>query len=270
MPIFPNHVTFSATLIVRFPHSPMDNTLTIRPPVWALLLAVVIGGGFYVYGKTIETRDKMTPATISVSGEGKVSGTPDIGLLTLGVQTGRKTTAKEASASLSKSMNAVFDAVQKAGIDKKDITTEQFSLNPSYDWTTGTQTLKGYEATESLQVKVRNLDTISDVLGAATNAGANQAGDVSFTIDDPEKLRAQARSAAISQAKQKAQTLAQELGMSLGKITAFTEGGNVQPPVPIYRNEAMMAVGGAADKSAPLPSGQQDIVSDVTITYELQ
>jgi uncharacterized protein YggE len=176
--------------------------------VWALIAAVFIGGAFFVWGKTVETRDH-SPTTISVSGEGRVFTAPDIAELSFGVQTGRKATAKEALAMLKDRMNAAFDAVKKTGVEEKDIQTESFWLNPVYDWTQNQgQVFRGFEASQSLRVKVRDLDKVSDVLEAATGAGANQAGGVNFTVDEPETKRAEAREKAIAQAKEKAQTMA--------------------------------------------------------------
>ncbi len=246
--------------------------LKIRPPVWAILFVIVAGGFFYLGGKWIDAADH-TPTTISVSGEGKVFGAPDIASLSLGMTTGRKATSTDAMASLSKTMNAVLAAVKAAGVEDKDISTEQLSLNPSYDYTNGQQVLKGYEATQSLTVKVHNLDKVSTVLGAATSAGANQAGNVDFQIDNMDKIRSQAREQAIAQARGKAQTLAQDLGMRLGSIKGFTEDNGVTPPMP-YAAKAMDSAvgvgGGPVAVATPVPSGQQEVLSDVTITYDLK
>lgn len=242
----------------------------LRLPFGAILLAVLLGGGFFVLGKYVETRDR-TPVTIAVSGEGKVTASPDIAELTFGVQTGRKTTAKDAMTSLKKDMDAAFAAVKGAGVAEKDISTEQFFLSPAYDWENGKQVSRGFEAQETLRVKVRDLDKVSDVLSAATSAGANQAGNISFTIDDPQTLQAQAREKAITQAKEKAQKLAQDLGMRLGKIKGFAEGGGTVPPAPYARDMATSALGvGGGGGTVPLPAGQQEITEQVTLTYELQ
>jgi hypothetical protein len=242
----------------------------MRNITWTVILAVVIGGGFFLAGKYVESRDS-TPVTISVSGEGKVSAAPDIAQLTFGVQTGRKATAAEAMALLKEDMDNIMEAVKKAGIEEKDIATEQFYLNPEYDWDEGRQIPRGFQAQETLRVKVRDLDKVSAVLGAATAAGANQAGNVSYTIDDPEVLRAEAREEAIAQAKEKALALAKDLGMRLGKIKGFNEGGGVIPPMP-YARAAMetAAEDSAAGMAVPLPAGEQDVTAYVTLTYELK
>jgi uncharacterized protein YggE len=207
-----------------------SSTLTLRPPVWALIVAVIIGGCFYIYGKQLELRaPAVQPVIISVSADAKVSASPDIGLLSFGVQTGRQSTAKQAIDLLKKEMTAVIEATKKQGIEDKDITTDSFSLYPAFDYQDGRQIPRGFEARESLTVKVRDLDKTGDVLTAVTAAGANQVGDVTFSIDNPDQIRAQARTKAIEKAKAKALDLASSLGMSLGRMTGFNEDGYAPP-----------------------------------------
>ena len=250
----------------------MDSTQTIfvRPPVWAIFTAVLIAGCFYLGGKYVETRD-VTPSMISVSGEGKVTAKPDIAELSFGVSVTRAATSQVAMQKLTDQMTAIVAAVEKAGIPKSDVMTEQFSLNPSYDWSTGTQQLRGYDASQSLRVKVRDLAKTSDILGVATEAGANQAGNIQFTIDEPEVLRAQARTEAIADAKKKAQELAAALGMRLGELKGYSEGGGYAPAPMMYARGAMTDEDKAESASAPpLPEGEQDVLVNVTLTYELR
>ena len=249
-----------------------EHLVTVRPPVWALILAVIIAGSFYLAGKNME-RSSVETGTLTVSGEGKVSSPPTIAELSFGVQTGPQKTAKMAMDMLTEDMNAIIAAVKAQGIEDKDIRTQSLSMNPSYDWTSGRQILRGYEANQSLTVKVRDLDKSGDVLTAATNAGANQAGGVNFTIDEPEAVREEARKEAIAQAKEKAEKLADDLGATLGKLRSFSEGGDgMMPPMPYY-SRMEMGVGGAMDeaaKSVPVPTGEQEIRVTVSLTYELE
>ena len=171
-------------------------------------------------------------------------------------------------AQLTSKMKAVFDGVKKTGVDEKDISTEQLSASPVYDWSNGKQDLKGYQAAQSLRVKVRNLDNVSNVLDAAVGKGANQVGGVQFTMDDPELLRAQAREKAITDAKAKAVKLAEQLGTHLGKLKGYTEGGGVTPPYPIMMGA--MAKDSRAEYAPPVPAGEQDITITVTLSYEVE
>lgn len=241
-------------------------------PAQAMILAVVIGGGFYVYGKHVDRQPTtVSPGTISVTGEGKIAVSPDIAEMSFGVTTGVQTTAKAASDTVAADMQKILAAVKATGVLDKDITTESFQLSPSYDWTDGRQRLRGYEASQSLRVKVRDLDKVGDVLTAATDNGANQAGGVSFTLDNPEGKKDEARTEAIADAKKKAENLAKQLGQTLGDVQSFSEnGGGWYPPVMYAARTESYGVGGAMEDKAVLPSGEQDLTVTVNITYELR
>lgn len=257
----------TGAVVCRMAHME-DHRVFLRPPLWLpVVIAVLLGAG-YIGGKFVETRDRER-LTISVSGDGRVFVPPDIAELSFGVQTGRVETAKVAMEKLRKHMDAIFRAVKDHSVEEKDIRTEHFSLNPVYDWTEKGQVFRGFEASQSFQVKVRDLDQVDDVLTAATDSGANQAGGVQFTIDDPEKQRAEAREEAVTEAKEKAKLLAADLGKRLGKLRGFSEGGGgwVQPMMLMRAEKA--GVGGAVP-DLPLPAGEQEVNVQVTLTYELR
>lgn len=249
-----------------------EQRLFLRPPMWLPLIVVILAGGAYIAGKYVETRNQNV-VTISVQGEGKVTAAPDIASLSFGVQTGRQPTADGAMKMLTEDMTKIIDAVKKAGVEEKDITTQYLNLNPAYDWQDGKQVSRGFEATESLTVKVRDLDKISDVLDAAVKAGANQAGSVSFTIDDPKVLQAQARAKAITDAQAQAEVLAKNLGVTLGALQGFSENGNGMPPI-MYMDRAMSAkgIGGGGPEmvAPPIPAGDQDVIINVNMVYRVR
>ena len=233
-----------------------EKAIYLKPPVWLPIAVALIAGGLYVTGKYVETRH-MDQFAISVAGSGKVSAVPDIATLNFGVQTGRQKTAAEAMKMLTEKMTAILDALEETGVEEKDIRTQYLNLNPAYDWRDGKRVDKGFEATQSLIVQVRDLDKISDVLDAAVRAGANQAGSVGFTIDDPDVLREQARAEAIVDAKMKAMKLAKDLGVSLGSMQGFWEnqGGYGGGPI-MMRAEAMdtKAGGFGGPMAPPIPA----------------
>lgn len=238
--------------------------------MWLPIVVVLIGGAFYLSGKSMEIQaPRDVPMTISVAGDDKISAPPDIATLSFGFQTGRQTTSKAAIALLAKNMAAVIDAVKKSGVEEKDIATASFYLSPEYDYTTNGQIPHGFSASQSLTVKVRDLDKVGDVLTAATAAGANQAGSIDFSIDKPDVLKAQARAQAIEKAKAKAEVLAENLHMHIVRLTGFSEDGSYPVPRPMMMNEKAMDAGVAAP-SLQLPAGEQDIMSNVTLTYELR
>ena len=251
-------------------HPMQDHRIHLRPPVWLPLIVAVILGGSFIVGKQIEVAEHEDDVVISVTGEGKVSGAPDIALMNFGVQTGRVETANEATEMLAEKMTAIIDALAIYKIAEKDISTASVSLNPAYDWSDGKREDRGFEGQQTLNVKVRDLDVVGDVLTAATRAGANQVGQVSFTIDDPESLRSEARDEAIAQAKEKAKHLAKQLGKSLGEVRGFSESGR---PQPMYMRMEMDAVSEASIGGGPsmaIPAGEQDVRVTVTVSYELE
>ena len=234
------------------------------------ITVALVAGGMFLIGKYMEQQD-LSPVVVSVQGEGKMSAAPDIAQVQFGMQTGRVTTAEGAMAALAREMNSVIAAVKGEGIDEKDITTQNLSLRPAYDWKDGERIDRGFEASQNLLVKVRDVSKIGAVLTAATKSGANQAGGVSFTIDDPDELRAQARTEAIADAEAKAKILAEQLGKRVGALRSYSEDGGSMPPA-VYRmamNEAVGIGGGGGDGGVPVPSGEQEVRVTVSLSYEL-
>ena len=173
---------------------------------------------------------------------------------------------------LSKKMNAIVDVLDDQGIEEKNIRTQNLSLRPSYDYDEGRRIDRGFEASQNLSVKIRDLEKISSVIGAVVSKGSNQIGGVNFTIDDPEFLRENAREKAIEKAREKAKVLASQLGMSLGKVKGYSEGGGIPPPtIPMMRSMAVNIEKKVDELSLPpVPTGEQEILVQVTIKYELQ
>lgn len=205
--------------------------------------------------------------TIPFSGEGKAFAVPDLAQVALSVVSDNFD-LKQAQTDNTKKMNAVLAMLDSQSIAKADRQTSQYSIAPQYDWTQNGQRFKGYEVSQTVEVKIRDFSKISAILAGAVSAGANQVGGLSFTVENKDAVQAEARDKAIKEAKAKAQTLSQQLGIHLGAIVDFSEGGNVPMPRPLYAAD-MMAKGG----SAPAPqieSGQNEFDSNVTITYQIQ
>jgi uncharacterized protein YggE len=239
------------------------------------LAAVVIAGLFFIAGQYILSQPQRTEKEIAanreitVDGTGKVTAQPNIAQITVGVQTGTQSSATAAMNLLTQKFNAVVASVKSQGIKDEDINTTNFSVNPSYDYSNGQQTLKGFEATESITIKVRKLDSVGTVISQATSQGANQVGGINFTVDDPNALQLAAQQNAIKDAKSKAEQLTKTLGVGLGRVKSFnTTSNNV--PRPFEMNSLSAPVAKDAGGAAPeVPVGSQDITSSVTITYEL-
>lgn len=239
-----------------------------------ILLAVVIGGLFYTLGQYVASepqrvqKEAGAERTIVVQGEGEVQAVPDVARITLGVQTNVMASAQGAIKSLTGKFTAVVEAVKQGGVDDKDIKTTNLTVRPQYDYRDGRRTLRGFAASESVEITIRDLDKISDVIGKTVMEGVNQVGDISFEIDEPDSLQQEAQELAIKKARENAKQLAKALGVRLGNVKTFTESsqGNNQP---VFR-EAMMAVEDNGVEGPPVEAGSQEVVSKVTITYEIK
>ncbi len=216
--------------------------------------------------------------TINVTGEGEVFAVPDTATFSATVQETAKDvkTAQDAAA---KKNNAIIAYLKGAGIDEKDIQTTDYSIYPQYEYQQitcvaypcppGKQTLTGYQVSETLTVKVRDAKKAGDLLSGVGSRGATNVSGLSFTIDDQKGLEAQARDKAIKDADEKAEVLAESLGVRLVRIVGFSEGGGER----IYYAKTMALGMGGDSAAAPSPeiaTGQNKIVSNVSITYEIQ
>lgn len=207
-----------------------------------------------------------TTNTVSFSGTGKVLAKPDVAIIDLSIVT-EATTSKAAQDSNSTKSTSVVDFLKGQNIDDKDIKTTGYNIYPQYDYTNGRSVLRGYQVSETIEVKVRDLTKTDSVLAGVVTAGANQIGQLQLTIDDPEALKAQAREAAIKDAKAKADILKSELGIRLGHIVNFMEDNLGTPPIMYARSAVGMGGGGPAPEIA---TGQNEISVNVTITYQIR
>lgn len=206
--------------------------------------------------------------TIAIFGEGKITAIPDIATVDVGLTT-EKPDVKTAQAENTKKMNSMIAQLKGFGVDAKDIQTSYYNIYPQYDWPNGKQVLRGYQVSQGVTVKIRDLGKIGDILAAVGEGGANQVSGLSFNIDDPEALRQEARIKALDNAKEKAEALAKVAGVSLGKIVSFSEYS--ASPVPLYKSVDSLGMGGGGVAAAPtVESGSMDIVVDVTVSYEIK
>jgi uncharacterized protein YggE len=210
--------------------------------------------------------------TISVSGEGKVVGIPDIAAIDLGT-TVEKPTVAAAQQENTRIMNNLDDYLKSVGVDPKDVQTTSYDVTPNYDWTNGVQKLRSYSVTQNVHVKVRDLSKVGAIIGQAGTLGANEIGGIQFTIDNPDALTAQARDMAIADAQAKAAEIGKTAHIRIVRIVSYDEtNGGVVPPSPVTFGAMNLGMGGAPSAAlAPaVETGSNDIVVDVTLTYEIQ
>lgn len=243
------------------------------------LLGVVAALGAYTY-VTLKQSDYLYtgPTTISISGEGEVMAIPDIGKFSFTVtESGADAvTALEASGT---KINKVIADLKDAGVEEKDIKTENYNLYPKFKYENqlctpgsfcgGEQVPDGFEVSQSISVKVRDLDKSGEIVSLVGAQVTNVSG-LQFTIDDDSVLQNEARSLAIVDAKAKAETLAKDLEVTLDKMVGFYED-EFYAPSPYNRSaDITMAFSEAKFEGPDLPLGENKTISKVTLTYRIK
>ncbi|HEX9070417.1 MAG TPA: SIMPL domain-containing protein [Pseudolabrys sp.] len=197
---------------------------------------------------------------VTVTGEATVAVAPDTAMIRLGVGTQEKT-AREASEANARQMTAVLAAIKDTGVADRDIQTSRLSLQPQYDPNkSGTARLTGFQASNQVTVRIRDIDKLPTVLDRAITAGANEMSGIEFVVSEQSKLLDQARDDAIADARRKAELYAKAAGAKLGRVVSITEEGSAPPPRPI---QALRA------GAVPIAPGEQTLKAIVTVSYEL-
>ena len=200
--------------------------------------------------------------TISVSASAKVSLTPDVARVSLGV-TITKPTVKAARAAAAAAMTSVLAAVKSLGIADSDIQTVGLSLSPQY--ATGSSTkIVGYTVGNQIQVTVRDLDKADDVVDTAVAKGATDMNGISFDIADPAKALNDARVKAIAEAQVSAAAMASAAHVTLGAVVSITD---TSPASPVYYGALLRS---AADAATPIQAGSQDVSATVTVVFAIR
>ncbi|MCR4405583.1 MAG: SIMPL domain-containing protein [Anaerolineae bacterium] len=238
-----------------------------RKMIFVSVSLVALLGALALAGCAIPStanNEEPQPHTITVNGNGVAYGTPDIATAQIGVQVRDQDPVKAVDNSTDK-MHAIMAALKELGIEEKDIQTTNFSVYAQQDYDPKTGQPKDtftYVADNTLTVTIRDLSKVGQALGEAVKAGANNIYGVSFSVDDPAKLEAEARDKAMADAKVRAEQLAKAAGVTLDvpmNITEYISG----PVYPVMREAAVRMGGG----EVPVSSGQIQISLQVSVTY---
>ncbi len=250
--------------------------------LFLIVLVIFVGAlGFNEIQRSqfVGTTEKQT-ASIQVSGEGEVSAKPDLATVDLTVKNEAEEVGQAQQQNTEK-VNAVTQFLKDQGVKEKDIKTSNYSLRPRYEFREtsggaevlrkreGKRVLVGYEVTNTLEVKIRNLDKVGEIVDGAVNAGANQVSSLRFTVENDQKVLREARQQAIKEAKSKARRLASDLGVSLVRIVNFSESGSDRPILHAER-AAMDAAAGDARATPEIQPGQNELKVNVNLTYEIK
>jgi uncharacterized protein len=223
-----------------------------------------------VFAATVGTQAQQLPSPperrVIVIGEGSVSVAPDYAQLRSGVITTAKT-AKEATDANSKLMAAITAALLSAGIEQKDIQTARFSVQPVYVRQQNVAPkLSGFTVSNQVNVTIRQIDKVGEILDRLLTTGATDVGEVEFLHADPGKVLDQAREAAIADARRKAELYAHASGLSLGGVTLITEDSGYAAPGQM----AAVRVSGGMGAPVPIAAGEDTLRVRITVGFELQ
>lgn len=273
----------------------------IKNIVWIAVALAVLAIGYsaisYVdsYGKSIQPSSFRS---FSVTGEGKAIAIPDIAEFSFTVITEGGKDVSSLQADNTVKVNKAIAFIKSEGVEDKDIKTSYYNVDPRYQtyqcqnppvYGTASQSagsapvsapsvqpcpppsIVGYTITQSVDVKVRDFSKTGDIMSGVVTNGANEIGTLSFSIDDPTKVRNEARAQAITKAKEQAQSVAQAAGFSVGRLLSVSEGYN---PYPVY-NYLAPAAAGAVSKSEAAPApviqpGSEEIDVTVSMQYEIE
>lgn len=237
----------------------------------ALLLAAAcstVSIGSPAASQIVTPAPVMEGARLDIVATGESRQVPDIAVINAGVVT----EAPSAAAALSgnnRRMQAVFRALDAAGIEERDIQTASINLNARYDYSDRSEPrLLGYTASNQLTVRFREIARAGAIIDALVAQGVNQINGPSLQIDEPRAAMDEARRDAIAKARQRAELYAAAAGMRVVRIVAISEAGAARPPVALAGRAMAMDV----NESAPLQiaAGEQRLTANISVTFELQ
>lgn len=245
-----------------------------------LLMAIIALGSYATLNfKQTESMYPM-PANISVMGEGEANAVPNVGQFSFSVMADGETATVAQEASAAK-INEILAYLKEQGVEEKDVKTEGYYLNPKYTYDQRPCTFNfcppsdpiadGFEVSQTVAVKVRDTGKSGGLISGVGDKGATNISGLNFIVDDTNAVKAEARTKAIADAKQKAEKLAANLGVTLVRITSYYENEGYYPPMPYMTEKSAMAqdgIGGATN--AALPVGENTTKVQINISYEVK
>lgn len=225
-------------------------------------------------------RDISSPNTISVSGKGEIVAKADIASLTFSVIE-ESPNVSDAQDRAAKKINDIINFLKRGGVEEKDIKTINYNIYPRYNYIKLTEktilppvkdnrVLIGYEVNQGIEVKIRKIDSAGTILSGIGNLGASNVSGLNFSIDEEDKLKKEARDLAIEDAKEEAKALARGLGVKLVRIINFSESGYFPIYMEKFSADIMSMADGGAGPVPEIPAGEDKIISQVNIVYEIK
>ncbi|PCI05644.1 MAG: hypothetical protein COB78_03355 [Hyphomicrobiales bacterium] len=239
--------------------------------------ALVLGGSLLtsqaVFAANNNGEVKEQVATIHVTGTGTVAITPDIAIINVGVLRQART-ARAALDANNTAMAGVITAMKAQGIADKDLQTANFNIQPRYQYykrsSTGEQKppkIIGYQVSNQLTVRIRDLKKVGAILDQAISLGINSGGNIQFTNDNPQEALTEARKKAMKNAMEKATTLTAAAGVTLGRILSINEQSSMPRPMPMAR--ARMMADASVESAVPVQGGENSYRVTVNASWEI-
>lgn len=253
----------------------MNNQIEHGWKYWAILAVVV----FVAVSLGNNKNEFNSTNTIAVQGTGEVYAIQDTVMLSFSVtKTARD--VKVAQKDVDDVVSQIIKAVKDLGVEDKNIKTVSYSVYPHYvneaspcpygAYCPSVSKADGFDASQTVEIKMHDLDKSGELISEIGRFNPTNLSGLQFVIEDDKAVLREARQKAIADAKLKAKQLSKDLGVRLGKIVSFDEGGRGYP-MPVYMKAEALGMGGADSSSvSSLPTGQNKIISNVTVVYEIR
>lgn len=245
-----------------------SSTRAVRAAMRPLLLAAALAFGVPVLPATAQGTGSALAADgtlLSVSAQAEARRVPDVATISAGVVT-QAADANAAMRANAVQMDKVMAAIQAAGIAARDIQSSGISLNPQYKYVENQEpAITGYQASNTVNLKVRDIGKLGRVLDALVASGANQVNGPSFEIDQPDAAYDEARRGALDKAQARAAMYAKALGLRVRRIVSISEGGGFRPPMPMMA----MAARGKAEADTAVAPGESVLSANLDVVFEL-
>ncbi|MBU0576690.1 SIMPL domain-containing protein [Patescibacteria group bacterium] len=254
----------------------MDKLFILQTIIKAFFVsAVVVGTSILVTRFTgplpISVTQTLTQkqTTFNSTGDSEISAIPDEAQIYLGIDI-KRSSVIEAQSAANEVINEISSAIKKLGVDKENIQTQNYQVNPEYDYQSLERSITGYRVHAQIVVKITDFEKLNHAIDAATDLGANQVGGISFSLSEKrqEELKKEAREKAIAEAKASAEELAKLAGVKLGKVVNVTESDGNNYPQPIYARAEMALDGGGPKEPTQIEPGSEIYRYSVTLSYE--
>lgn len=254
-----------------------ERSVRVLVPILAAFGIIALAA--YAYQAYTQSKYWMIgPVVINVVGEGEVVAQPDLGTFSFGVRAEAET-ADVALSSSAEQTKAILNFLRESGVADEDISTQSYNLNPTYSYESlpcpvgsfcppRDPVIDGFEVMQMVSVKVRDLSNVGTLLSGVGERGATNISGLSFTIDDPEKLKADARAEAIANAQEQAERLAEQLGVRIVRMTGYFEEQPFMPGYGMggYEERAMMDMAAVPE----VPTGEGVVTSRVNVSYQVK